>query len=69
MLPILFAPFTLLAGCIVLFLVVVPVMLLDDRRRGIKWARTKKVLAALSVGLIVLFVGLVAYVYAIEHGM
>jgi len=68
MLPILFAPFTLLACSVVLFLVIVPVMLLDDRRRGTKWTKTQKALAALSGVLIVLFGGLVAYVYAIEHG-
>ena len=69
MLSILFAPFTLLVGGVVLFLVVVPVMLLDDRRRGTKWTKTQKLLAALSGVLIVLFGGLVAYVYAIEHGI
>ncbi len=69
MLSILFAPFSLLAACSVLFLIVVPVILLDDRLRGRKWTRTQKVLAALSGVLAVLFGGLIAYLYAIERGM
>ncbi len=68
MLSVLFAPILLLAAITVLFLIVVPLTLLDDRRRGIKWTRTRRLLAALSGLLILLVSGLIAYSYAIERG-
>ena len=69
MLSILFAPFTFLVAGSVLFLIVVPLVLLDDRRRGIKWTKTRRLLAALS-GVLILLVGcLVAWSYAVERGI
>ena len=69
MLSIFFAPISLLAACTVLFLIVVPLTLLDDRRRGIKWTRTRELLAVLSGMLILLVSGLVLYSYAVERGL
>lgn len=68
MLSILFAPFWLLAACIILFLIVTPIMLIDDRRRGTEWTRTRKLLAAVSGVLFVLVAGLIAWAYAIGRG-
>ena len=63
------SPFTILAVCIVLFLIVVPLMLLDDSRRGAKWTRGRKVLAMVSGVLFLLVACFFAVSVAIEQGI